>query len=240
MHGIKASEKMIDLSDEEPAFDSSVMSVSEERPSSFIILPKKSFQRLGLRLLIYSIVGLILFYIIPWSMLNGGVVTDHTLKDDSGKFMGDVVSSDIKIADSYYQGGVNMVLTGYILVFILSIIIIITGIIQSNHRKAFRYLSLVNTILSFVVLLGGVNILIGVIRIISLHLLVMQQITQFSFNNTAIGFFPSAYIALVFGIVYVKNGFQGFVIQRQGLDEHIASRSSSVLSGNERGGAGNE
>jgi hypothetical protein len=89
------------LTGEEPSA-SYEASIPEENPSSFVLLPKKSFQRLGLRLLIYSIAGIIVSYVVPWVFFNRGFL-DHTLTL-RGNFMATAATSSIEDAAAYYQG----------------------------------------------------------------------------------------------------------------------------------------
>ena len=203
------------LTGEEPTA-SYEASIPEENPSSFVFLPKKSFQRLGLGLVIYSIVGLILSYVLPWAMTAGGIF-NHTLEDGNG-FFGGRATTDILDAEVYYQDGIGIILAAYIIVLIVGILLIILGIIQANYRNTTRHLAVVSLLLSFFVFIIGIWSLLGTTRILSLHLLTIPQNTQFNFNNSFFGIFPAAYAALVFGLLYVKNGLRGIRIQQAILE----------------------
>ena len=204
--------------DEEPTA-SSTPAVQQEHPASFVLLPKKSLQRLGLRLLIYSIVGVIVSYIFPWALILGpGKIINYTLETSDGKFLANTASSSIDNAAVYYQDAVGIVIGAFVLVLLLGISLMVTGILQSNFLPLSRRFALVNIILGFGVLLGGVYLLIGTIRILSLHLFTIPQNSQFNFGDPSLGLFPVAYVTLVFGILFIRNSLRAIHGQQRYLE----------------------
>jgi hypothetical protein len=208
-------------SDEEPTTTTSTV---QENPSSFLLFPKHSLSRIGLFLIIYSIIAIILYYVIPWAILfadKGVAILGHTLLDSNGVFLENFASSQLSQTAIYYHEAIYMVLSSYILTLILGIFLCIIGIIQLNFIKISRMLAIVGICLGFSTLLAGVFALIGVTRILSLHLLTLSQSTQFNFGANSFGFFPSAYIALCFGLIILKNGIKIITKQTQNLEPII-------------------
>jgi hypothetical protein len=210
--------------EEEPAY-SRYSCGPEANPSQFIFLPKKSIQRLGLYFLILTIVGLILSFILPWVLVPGGDIFGNNLLKNDEIFEGFTASSDINIASAYYYQGVDMVFTSYYIILILAIMLVVTGIIQSNFKNTSRYLAIINISLSFIVFIIGTMTLIGTLRLISLHLLIIPASSQFNFDNTSIVAFPAAYTALIFGILFIKKSFTGVRLQYALLEPKLTPRT---------------
>jgi hypothetical protein len=64
----------------------------------------------------------------------------------------------------------------------------------------------------------GLWAVIGNIRLLSLHPLTIPQNAQFNFGDPSFIIFPAAYVSLVFGILYIKNGLRVVRIQQAILE----------------------
>lgn len=200
-------------SDQEPTTTSPI---TAENPSSFLLFPKHSLSRIGLFLIIYSIIAIILFYLVPWVVLfgeKGLAFLGPSLLDSKGVFLEGIASSELRATSIYYIEAISMVLSTYILTLILGIFLCIVGIIQLNFVKISRVLAIIGICLGFSTLLATIFGLIGVTRILSLHLLSLSESSPINFGSNSFGFFPSAYIALCFVLIILKNGIK--IISKQ-------------------------
>lgn len=150
--------------------------------------------KLGLIILILSIIGLILSFVAPWVFVDSEGLDDKLFGHDFEN------SDDVKLFDDdinpYWHGTPSMADLGFIFLLILGVIIMIIGMISSNPQYKTPAFSLISGILAAIAIIPCIMLLVVGMRFIGAHIINALNETDVTYA------YPAPYIIFIFGLIF--------------------------------------
>lgn len=149
--------------------------------------------KLGLIILILSIIGLIISFVAPWVFVDSEGLDDKLFGHNFEN------SDDVKLFDDdvnpYWHGTPSMADLGFIFLLILGVIIMIIGMISSTPQYQNPAFSLIGGILAAIAIIPCIMLLIVGMRFIGAHIINALNESDVTYA------YPAPYIIFIFGLI---------------------------------------
>jgi hypothetical protein len=199
----------------QPNYESRQQYTYPQGPSASVLFHKSKLAKIGLILIILSIIGLIISFTVPWLYFqsdSSDLVLNHDFKDEDGNFFGYSDYGDMYTHYlSYITDAPTMADTSFIFLLILGIIAMIVGMLKVRFEKIKSLFSLSSVIIGAIALFPSLLVTIAGFRLLGFNVVALLPGTQslFSMFGGTAGFtyYPAGYIIIIFGIIMLIFSF---------------------------------
>ncbi|MCK4364431.1 MAG: hypothetical protein KAW45_00085 [Thermoplasmatales archaeon] len=177
-------------------------------PSIGSLLVKSRLSKIGLVLIILSVIGLIISYAVPWGYVDADGIDErmfgHDLENKDGQDLASILGSGSSSSfedttyDDYIEGTPVLADIGFLLLLVFGIVILILGLMESNQNIMKSLLSFIGFIIGVIALIPSLWTLIAGIRFIGYNIYIALNGDIYSDKFIV---FPAAYIILTFGFL---------------------------------------